>query len=212
MGPAIPLNIGPVVKTIEPGWMALANYLVTGAVLPPAQVLFSIPVMLGVALVFAGKMLFSWAEDLTDDALASTLFVVGLGIFSKQLMSGRMRNARPCARPSSSSAGEVISPPLPSWGSAAHDVGKCTPCRFHYAGRECKMGYDCQFCHMHTTEKHIRKHKLSAKRVQYWEAYMAASQLQHSCSTSSSSQVNSLHIEPSLSNSGQRNQRPFNSM
>jgi len=75
-----------VVKTSEPVWMALGNFLVTGAVLPRKQVLALLPVMLGVALASAGELSFTWVGFLA--ALGSTIAFAGRGIFSKRLMTG----------------------------------------------------------------------------------------------------------------------------
>uniref|UniRef100_A0A7S4SHE8 Sugar phosphate transporter domain-containing protein n=1 Tax=Alexandrium monilatum TaxID=311494 RepID=A0A7S4SHE8_9DINO len=75
-----------VVKTREPVWMALGNFLVTGAVLPRAQVLALLPIMLGVAIASAGELSFTWVGFLA--ALGSTIAFAGRGIFSKRLMTG----------------------------------------------------------------------------------------------------------------------------
>jgi len=75
-----------VVKTSEPVWMALGNFLVTGAVMPRAQALALLPIMLGVALASAGELSFTWVGFLA--ALGSTMAFAGRGIFSKKLMTG----------------------------------------------------------------------------------------------------------------------------
>jgi len=75
-----------VIKTSEPVWMALGNFLVTGAVLPRKQFLALIPIMLGVALASAGELSFTWVGFLA--ALGSTIAFAGRGIFSKRLMTG----------------------------------------------------------------------------------------------------------------------------
>jgi len=75
-----------VVKTSEPVWMALGNFLVTGSMLPRAQVLALLPIMLGVALASAGELSFTWVGFLA--ALGSTIAFAGRGIFSKRLMTG----------------------------------------------------------------------------------------------------------------------------
>jgi len=75
-----------VIKTSEPVWMALGNFLVTGAVLPRKQFLALIPIMLGVALASAGELSFTWVAFLA--ALGSTIAFAGRGIFSKRLMTG----------------------------------------------------------------------------------------------------------------------------
>lgn len=74
-----------VVKTSEPVWMALGNYLLNGLTLPWAHFLALVPIMFGVALASAGEIAFSWVGFLA--ALASTICFAGRGILSKGLMS-----------------------------------------------------------------------------------------------------------------------------
>jgi len=75
-----------VVKTSEPVWMALGNFMVMGAALPRKQALALLPIMCGVALASAGELSFTWVGFLA--ALGSTIAFAGRGIFSKRLMTG----------------------------------------------------------------------------------------------------------------------------
>jgi len=81
-----------VVKTSEPVWMALGNFLITGAVMPRKQVLALLPVMLGVAIASAGELSFTWFGFLA--ALSSTVCFALRGILSKQLMGKSASNAK----------------------------------------------------------------------------------------------------------------------
>jgi drug/metabolite transporter (DMT)-like permease len=73
-----------VVKCTEPIWMAFGSFLTAGTVLPSAQALTLIPVMLGVAIASLGELAFTWTGLFA--ALGSTISFAFRGIFAKRLM------------------------------------------------------------------------------------------------------------------------------
>jgi len=74
-----------VLKTSEPFWMALINFLLNGTRLPLSQALSILPIMIGVALASAGEVAFTWLGFLA--AIGSTISFAARVIFTKGLMS-----------------------------------------------------------------------------------------------------------------------------